>query len=98
MLDGLSAAHLRQAVVVFLGHGQLDPVDAPNLRWVQFSSAGIGGLIGTALASSLVPVASACGAYSTTGAEMVLGLLLSFHTKTAGLLGISKTPYLAERR
>lgn len=77
LLDGLSAVNLRHAEVVFLGKGQLDPVDAPNLRWVQFSSHGVGELIGTALATSSVPVLSACGAYSTTVAEMVLALLLS---------------------
>lgn len=78
MLDGLSASHLHQAHVVFLVHGQLDPVDALNLRWVQFRSAGFG-LIGTALESSSVAGASGCGVYSTTVAEMVLWLLLSLY-------------------
>ena len=81
LVDGLTPAHLREAEVVFLGDGKIDPAAAAKLRWVQFNSAGIGGLLGTALAASSIPVASASGAYSTTVAEMALALLLALIRK-----------------
>ena len=81
LLDGLTAANLRQADVVYLGDGQMDPAAAPNLRWVQFNSAGIGGLLGTSLAGSTIPVATASGAYSTTVVEMALALLFALIRK-----------------
>src|SRR5690606_12131109 len=77
LVDGLTPATLAAAEVVYLGKGKLDPAAAPRLRWVQYNSAGIGGLQASPLARSGVPVASASGAYSTTVAEMALALLLS---------------------
>jgi len=81
LLNGLTAANLRQADVVYLGDGQIDPAAVPNLRWVQFNSAGIGALLGTPLAGSTIPVATASGAYSTTVAEMALALLFALLRK-----------------
>lgn len=81
-LDGLAPETLARADVVFLGaRGRLDPAAAPRLRWVQFNSAGIGGLAGSQLAHSGIPVANASGAYSTMVAEMALVLLLALRRR-----------------
>ncbi len=82
LVDGTAAAAVREAEVLFFsGRAGFDPAQAPRLRWVQFNSAGIGGLAGTPLARSGVPVASASGAYSTPVAEMGLALLLALVKK-----------------
>jgi phosphoglycerate dehydrogenase-like enzyme len=82
LADGLAPATLQQAEVVFLGgRARIDPADAPRLRWVQYNSAGIGGLAGTPLARSDRPVANASGAYSSTVAELAIALLLALQRR-----------------
>lgn len=77
IVGGLTPATLREAEVIFLSRGKVDPAQAPNLRWVQTSSAGIGNVLNTPLVSSNIPVTTASGAYSVSVAEMALTLLLA---------------------
>ena len=83
LVEQMSASGLARANVVFTCMGTFDPVEAPDLRWVQTESASIAHLSSTKLAQSGLPVANARGGLSPNVAELAIGLLLTLTRRLA---------------
>jgi len=70
--------HLPSAEVAFTAAIDRRRFDSlPRLRWVQSSAAGVGGMLGPALASSPIVLTSARGIRATSIAEHVLGVTIA---------------------
>jgi phosphoglycerate dehydrogenase-like enzyme len=70
--------HLPAAEVAFtaaIDRGRFGSL--PRLRWVQSSAAGVGGMLGPALAASPIVVTSARGIRATAIAEHVIGVTIA---------------------
>ncbi len=96
------AAILGQAEVLFTS--PMIPPDiadiAPNLRWVQLTSAGLDRLLDSDLARSGITLTTASGIHAVPIGEYVMGAMLAFAKGFAGAMRAQAQrtwrPYLAE--
>lgn len=77
LIDGMSAAGLQKAQIIYTNKARFDPADAPQMRWIQLNTAGAEQVMHTPIAQAGIPVANVRGAYSVAVAELAISLLLA---------------------
>ena len=77
LIEGLSEVALRKAQVIYTHQAPFDPADAPDLRWVQVSTAGVDYILNRPVAHSGIPITNVRGAYTLAVAELAIGMLLA---------------------
>lgn len=73
--------YLAEPEVLYTYHADFLPEQAPNLRWVQLSSAGVNHLLGKPIMKSDTIVTTSSGIHSVPIAEYVFGSILAFARK-----------------
>jgi phosphoglycerate dehydrogenase-like enzyme len=72
---------LGEPEVLYTFFADFAPEQAPNLRWVQLSSAGIDHVMGKPLMASFIPIATTSGIHAIPIAEYTFGSMLAFARK-----------------
>lgn len=70
--------HLEGPEILYTYHADFLPEQAPNLRWVQLSSAGVDHLLGKPIMQSDVVITTSSGIHAVPIAEYVFGSMLAF--------------------
>ena len=73
--------YLAEPEVLYTYHADFLPEQAPNLKWVQLSSAGVNHLLGKPIMESDTIITTSSGIHSVPIAEYVFGSILTFARK-----------------
>ncbi len=73
--------YLEEPEVLYTYHADFLPEQAPNMRWVQLSSAGVNHLLGKPIMQSDIIVTTSSGIHAVPIAEYVFGSMLAFARK-----------------